>query len=150
MSSLQAQIDARKRRLEGLRKKRSSGAADQQHESEHKRSKTDPEEPSFELLAQQTDTFPPSDENYGVRLETSSSKLGKPTLGKLKNTDDGTAAEEDDNNVPRNSQLKHHGGTDAMRAEIDRGLEELERRTNDQIKRIVRREFMQDAVTRNG
>lgn len=147
MSSLQNQIDARKRRLEELRSKRNNAAsaADMHDEREHKKSKIKPVRRNLDIMKQEV-AAQSADELRSLTGETSSTQFKKHP---------GDEAERSDERVTdferlSSTKAKHNGGIDAMRAKVEKDLQVLDRRTNEEIRRIVRREFMQDALKKNG
>lgn len=147
MSSLQDQIDARKRRLAELRSKRNNAASssDKHDEREHKKSKTRPVRRDFDIMKQEV-AAQSTDKLRSLTVETSSTQFKKQAGDEAERSDEIVTGSE----RPSSTKAKHNWGIDAMRAKVEKDLRVLDRRTNEEIRRIVRREFMQDALTKNG
>lgn len=77
------------------------------------------------------------DSSSNKTVESLAAALEKKALGRLGTPSNGSTT----------GDVKVQDQTSVMKAQLDEKMKVLERRTNEEIKRIVRREFMKDAVT---
>lgn len=148
MSTLQDQIEARKQRIKELRLKRHSAAAESDHRNEHqhKRSRTEHSKPSSDSLAC-TASDAPLEGAADISILTYTGNLDDRDFDNYNSGDERVIQSEEQ--IGEEGQAKQPKIFDVMKAKVEEDIQRLEKRTNDEIKRIVRREFMQDAMTKN-
>lgn len=129
MSSLKGHIEARKRRLQDLQSQFNKNV---EVESAHNRDGTAQSKITESRLPDRS-------------LLTSFEQEKKVLEHSTHTVDDEEAAEPKDD-VTQHKNNKRVESIDSMRSMLEDKLQELDRRTDNEIKRIVRREFMEDAV----
>lgn len=152
MSSLKDQVDARKRRLDQLQSLSKNVDINEPHraldEPSKKKSKATLIGRNFNLTTKETNKQSLSYEENVRTVEVLSAKIEKDALERFKRAADEiiTEAAAGGQRVSRSSKNKAIDGTNSMKQILKGKLSELEKRTDDEIKRIVRRQLMEDAL----
>ncbi|CAR26002.1 hypothetical protein ZYGR_0C00180 [Zygosaccharomyces rouxii] len=119
MTTIQEQIDARKRRLEQLKR------------------------------LTNVDKEPPNNANIKSSVETVDSAPAQiePSQA-VSNTDHGNKNSQDSQQSQESQDYSPHDGTEIMRNALREPLDELDRRTDKAIQRLVRQRLISDAMNR--
>lgn len=152
MSSLKDQVDARKRRLDHLQSLSKNSDINEPDEvidePRNKKSKAALIGRNFNLTTKETNKQSLSYEENRTTVEALSAEIEKDTLSRFKRTADETITEAATGRqqVPKRTKSKAADGTNSMKKIMKEKLSELDKRTDDEIKRIVRRQLMEDAL----
>lgn len=152
MSSLKDQVDARKRRLDQLQSLSKNVDINEPNqaldEPSKKKSKATLIGRNFNLTTKETNKQSFSYEENVRTVEVLSAKIEKDALERFKRTADEiiTEAAAGGQRVSRSTKSKAIDSTNPMKQILKEKLSELEKRTDDEIKWIVRRQLMEDAL----